>query len=109
MSRLGDTWSVLVVYMIADTSIRFTDLKRKVMQHRPISSPMLTRTLKQLERDGFIWRKVYPVIPPHVEYGLTELGHGFWGVARKVVEWAREYHEALDTAQREFDAQARDG
>src|SRR5262245_48029107 len=78
LTRLGDKWSVRIIAAIAGPPIRFTDLKRKIGLTLPISARMLTRILKQLEHDGFIQRKVFPVIPPRVEYRLTGLGQRFF-------------------------------
>jgi DNA-binding HxlR family transcriptional regulator len=98
LARLGDKWSVLVIRMIADGPIRFTDLGRKVSATRPISARVLTRTLKQLEHDGLIARKVFPVVPPRVEYRLTELGQRFLDLTDKIVEWSMTYGPDLDAA-----------
>jgi DNA-binding HxlR family transcriptional regulator len=98
LARLGDRWSVLVIQMIAGGPIRFTDLRRKVSDASPISARVLTRTLKQLEQDGLIARKAFPVVPPRVEYSLTELGRGFLGLTDKIVEWTLAYCPELETA-----------
>lgn len=106
LSRLGDKWSVRVIHEAAGDPIRFTDLKRKIEQTAPISSRVLTRTLKQLERDGLVSRRVYPVVPPRVEYSLTELGQQFLNHAQEIVGWTMEHQTAFETARREFEAQA---
>jgi DNA-binding HxlR family transcriptional regulator len=98
LARLGDRWSVLVIQMIADEPIRFTDLRRKISASSPISARVLTRTLKQLEQDGLIARKAFPVVPPRVEYSLTELGRRFHGLADRIVEWTLAYCPDLETA-----------
>lgn len=106
LSRLGDRWSVRVVYQAAGAPIRFSDLKRKIDRVSPISSRVLTRTLKQLERDGLIYRQVYPIIPPRVEYSLTRLGERFLSLANEVIDWTLENQDDFETARREFEAQA---
>jgi DNA-binding HxlR family transcriptional regulator len=98
LARLGDKWSVLVIHMIAGGPIRFTDLKRKVSATRPISARVLTRTLKQLGHDGLIARKVFPVVPPRVEYSLTGLGKGFLGLTVKIMEWSMIHGPVLEAA-----------
>lgn len=62
LARLGDRWSVCVIHMIEGEPVRFTDLQRRISAGSPISARVLTRTLKHLERDGLIARKVFPVI-----------------------------------------------
>ena len=71
LARVGDKWSILVVCMLSRGSMRFTELKRSIGS---ISQKVLTTTLRRLERDGYITRKVTPSIPPRVDYELTELG-----------------------------------
>lgn len=105
LSRLGDKWSVRVIHHVAGEPIRFTDLKRRIEQLSPISSRVLTRTLKQLERDGLVSRRVFPVVPPRVEYNLTELGQQFLRHAQDIVGWTMEHHTAFEAARREFEAQ----
>ncbi|MGE0240297.1 MAG: winged helix-turn-helix transcriptional regulator [Parvibaculaceae bacterium] len=94
LARLGDKWSVHVIRTIAGEPIRFTDLQRKVSARRPIAARVLARTLKQLERDGLIARKQFPVVPPRVEYRLTGLGRRFFALTDRVVEWTMA-HDAL--------------
>ncbi|WP_246737545.1 helix-turn-helix domain-containing protein [Nordella sp. HKS 07] len=106
LSRLGDKWSVRVIHQVAGEPIRFTDLKRRFEQDSPISSRVLTRTLKQLERDGLVSRRVFPVVPPRVEYNLTELGKQFLHYAQEIVDWTIEHQNAFEAARREFEAQS---
>lgn len=106
LSRLGDRWSVLIIYMINGEPVRFTELKRKVEEVRPISSRVLTRTLKQLERDGLVTRKAFPVVPPRVEYSLTQLGQRFLNFAMEILDWTIEYRADFEAAREEFESQA---
>src|SRR5262249_62201526 len=71
LGRMGDKWTILTIAMLAERPVRFNELKRLI---GGISQQMLTRTLKQLERDGLVTRTVHPTVPPQVEYGLTRLG-----------------------------------
>jgi len=71
LGRMGDKWTVLTIAMLAERPRRFNELKRLI---GGISQQMLTRTLKALERDGMVTRKVHPTVPPQVEYGMTRLG-----------------------------------
>ena len=71
MDRLGGTWKMPILWRLKDKIYRFSELKRSI-EH--ISDKMLTSQLRQLEADGFIHRKVYPVVPPKTEYSITEKG-----------------------------------
>src|SRR5438874_10869872 len=71
LARVGDKWSVFVITLLGERTMRFTELQRSI---EGISQRMLTLTLRQLERDGLVDREVYPVVPPRVEYSLTSLG-----------------------------------
>jgi DNA-binding HxlR family transcriptional regulator len=106
LSRLGDRWSVRVTYHAQGTPIRFSELKRKIDQVAPISARVLTRTLKQLERDGLVYRQVYPIIPPRVEYSLTELGQRFLDLAMEIIDWSIENQHYFEAARREFEEHA---
>src|SRR5215469_2585417 len=71
LARMGDKWTILTIATLVEQPRRFNELKRLI---GGISQQMLTRTLKALERDGMVTRKVHPTVPPQVEYGLTKLG-----------------------------------
>src|SRR5271166_3369983 len=71
LARIADKWTALVIRCLAGRTMRYNELQREVAG---ISQKMLTQTLRALEEDGLIMRKVYPVIPPMVEYSLTPLG-----------------------------------
>ena len=105
LSRLGDRWSVRVIYHTAGDPIRFSELKRKIDRSHPISARVLTRALKQLEKDGLIYRQVYPIIPPRVEYSLTALGQRFLYLAMEIIDWSIENQQDFEAARREFEAQ----
>ena len=71
LQRVGDKWSVYVIDLLGQGTMRFTELHRTI---DGITSRMLTVTLRGLERDGIVTRTIHPVIPPRVEYALTEKG-----------------------------------
>jgi len=74
LSRLGDKWSLLVlVTLSANGTLRFSDLNRAIGD---ISQRMLAVTLRSLEADGLVRRKIFPEVPPRVEYSLTASGQG---------------------------------
>lgn len=71
LGRMGDKWTIMTITMLVRQPRRFNELKRMI---GGISQQMLTRTLRSLESDGLVLRKVHPSIPPQVEYSLTPLG-----------------------------------
>lgn len=84
LSRMGDKWTILTITMLAGQPRRFNELKRLI---GGISQQMLTRTLRSLEHDGMVTRKVHPTIPPQVEYGLTDLGHSLAAPLMQLATW----------------------
>ena len=101
LSRIGDKWTVLVVDTLASGSKRFNELRREIPS---VSQRMLTLTLRNLERDGLVSRKVTPSIPPRVDYELTALGHSLQRPISALSQWALDNVEKIHAAQAEFDA-----
>jgi DNA-binding HxlR family transcriptional regulator len=101
LARVGDKWTVLVVSLLGAGPMRFSELRRKI---DGISQKMLTTTLRGLERDGFCTRKVFPTVPPRVEYALTELGRDLLVPVKALGDWAVANRERVDAARRRFDA-----
>lgn len=89
LDRVGDKWSTLVVAVLEDGPLRYTDLHRQIPG---ISQRMLTHTLHQLQEDGLITRTAYAEVPPRVEYALTPLGRGLHGIVAQLIDWAAEHH-----------------
>lgn len=86
LDRFGDKWSVLVLVILgAGGTLRFNAISSTIGD---ISQKMLTVTLRTLEADGLVKRKVYPEIPPRVEYELTDLGKSLLPVIENLVDWA---------------------
>jgi DNA-binding HxlR family transcriptional regulator len=100
LRRVGDKWSVLIVVLLEMGPRRFNDLKRSIPG---ISQRMLTLTLRSLERDGLVERTVVPRIPPHVSYGLTEVGQSLCVPIRALCEWAEDNVEVIDIARKRFE------
>jgi len=71
MDRIGGTWKMPILWRLQDRVMRFSELKKDI---KHITDKMLTTQLRELEAEGFIHRKVYPVVPPKVEYSITEKG-----------------------------------
>ena len=101
LSRIGDKWTVLVVQTLGTGSHRFNELRREIPS---VSQRMLTLTLRNLERDGLVRRTVTPVIPPRVDYELTELGRSLQKPICELATWATNNVEAIHAAQARFDA-----
>lgn len=100
LSRVGDRWSVLVVISLAQYgTLRFNELKRNL----GISQRMLSRTLKELERDGLVNRTYHPTIPPKVEYNLTEMGQSFREPVSVLGHWALDNLSSIDAARGAYD------
>ncbi len=99
LSRVGDKWSILIVAHLADGPMRFNALKRTIGQ---ISQRMLTLTLKSLEKDGLVTRKMFPTIPPRVEYALTPLGRTLMGPVMTLINWSHEHQDEVEAARNNF-------
>jgi DNA-binding HxlR family transcriptional regulator len=101
LHRVGDKWSVQIVALLGDGTMRFSELRRAI---EGISQRMLTLTLRGLERDGLVTRTVFPEIPPRVEYELTRLGNTLLEPIQALAEWAAEYRVSIYEARARFDA-----
>jgi DNA-binding HxlR family transcriptional regulator len=100
LDLVADKWVVAVVYVLSHGTKRYGELQREVGD---ISQRMLTRTLRDLERNGLIERKAYPVIPPMVEYSLTPLGQTLSQVLKSLCEWATVHFQAVEVARHHYD------
>lgn len=100
LDRLGDKWSTLLVFHLAERPHRFGELRRAVPD---ISQRMLTQSLRDLQRDGLVSRHVHPTQPPSVEYRLTALGRSLLAPLAGLVRWADEHHNAIRASRSEFD------
>jgi len=101
MNQIAGKWSTLLLEALAQRPYRFGELRRLVSD---ISQRMLTQTLRDLQRDGYIDREVFPTKPPSVEYRMTELGHSLFAPLSKVLAWAGDNHAAVKAARARFDA-----
>lgn len=100
LNRVGDKWSMLIVMILADGPKRFNELKRAI---EGISQRMLTLSLRGLERDGLVSRTVTAVVPPRVDYALTELGQSLREPVRGLGDWAIAHIDCIRAAQSRFD------
>lgn len=100
IARFGDKWSLLTLLIIGEQGVvRFNELNRLIPD---ISSRVLSSTLRTLEADGLISRKVYPVVPPKVEYRLTDVGISLLPIIRQLTEWAQTNMKRIITSRRNY-------
>jgi len=103
LDRIGDKWSLLLVHTLATRPYRFGELRRAVPD---ISQRMLTQTLRDLQRDGLVERRVFATVPPSVEYRLTAMGQSLLKPMQGLVDWAAKFQDRIDGARSAFDASA---
>lgn len=101
LNHLGSKWTVLVVVALNDKPRRFNEIKRYV---RGISHQMLTRTLKNLLRDGMVVRTVFDTVPPQVEYRLSERGQSLSQVLKGLASWAQKNSKNILQSREAYDA-----
>ena len=102
LDMLADRWTVLVAYVLKQRgTLRYSKLQTTV---EGISQKMLTQTLRSLERNGLVTRTVYPVVPPHTEYSLTELGHSLDTIISQMAIWAMQNMPEVIQARATYDA-----
>lgn len=102
LERIGDKWSVCVIHSLGETkTLRFNALRAQLTG---ISQRMLTVTLRGLERDGLVKRKVYPEVPPRVEYSLTPLGATLRQLVAGFVAWSSAHLSEVAAARSRYDA-----
>jgi len=101
LARIGDKWSVCVIHSLGDArTLRFNVLRSRL---NGISQRMLTVTLRALERDGLVSRKVYSEVPPRVEYSLTPLGTTLRKLVYELVAWSTAHLVEVDAARKRYD------
>src|SRR5579864_4001534 len=98
---LSDKWRIVVLHVLTPGALRTSQLQRAI---HVVSPKMLTQTLRGLERDGLIERRVGSVVPARVEYELTGMGESVIPLLRDLCRWAKAHSEARDTARKRFDA-----
>lgn len=103
LDHIGGKWNSLMLLALADGPMRFSQLRRFIPD---ISQRMLTQTLRDLQRDGYVERTVYPTVPPSVEYRLTGLGQSFLTPLRHLVQWSQNHHPAIRQARSAYDARS---
>ncbi|MBN9071336.1 MAG: helix-turn-helix transcriptional regulator [Rhizobiales bacterium] len=100
IQTLSGRWSSLLTMALAEKPYRFGALRRLVPD---ISQRMLTQTLHDLQRDGYVHREVFPTKPPSVEYSLTDLGRSMFEPLAALIQWAERNHDRVRAARNRFD------
>jgi len=100
LDRLADKWTVLVIRRLSHGTLRFAQLRRSV---DGISQKVLTNTLRGLERDGIVTRRIYASVPPRVEYTLTGLGRSLCELVEGICGWAEAHMEHVQAAREAYD------
>ena len=88
LDLIGGKYKALILWHLSDKTLRFSELKRAIKAATP---KMLTQQLRELEAQKLIHREVFPVIPPKVEYSLTELGHSLMPILVAMRDWGANY------------------
>ena len=93
VSLIGSKWKLLIMRNLLERPWRFNELKKNLVG---ISQKVLTDSLRSMEEDGIITRTVYPEVPPHVEYALSDLGESMRPILTAMQEWGTNYKETLE-------------
>lgn len=101
LDRFGDKWSTLVLLLLSETdTLRFNELQRCIGS---ISQKMLATTLRSLESDGLVKRKLYAQVPPRVDYSLTQRGQSLMPHLFALVHWADEHMKDIMKSRQQFE------
>ncbi|MFF4450000.1 winged helix-turn-helix transcriptional regulator [Streptomyces sp. NPDC001502] len=100
-SDVANKWALLIIEALGENTLRFSELRNEV---EGISHKMLTQNLRMLERNGLIERRVYPVVPPRVEYTLTEPGQALRVTIDGLCDWTHQYFGHIEASRHRFDA-----
>ncbi len=101
---LSHKWRIAILHLLRDGPLRTGELQNAITE---VSPKVLTQTLRAMERDGLIGRKVYPVAPPRVEYSLTNMGASLIGPLQDLCHWAQAHVQERDEARARYDLAAR--
>ena len=100
LDRIGDKWTVLVVLLLSDGPMRFSQLRTQL---GAVAPKVLTQTLRRIERDGLVTRQIFAEVPPRVEYTLTELGRSLTEPIAVIGDWAETHLGQITAAQAAYD------
>jgi DNA-binding HxlR family transcriptional regulator len=85
---IGGKWKPLIMFLLVEKTMRFSELQRNIVT---ITQKMLTEQLRELEHDGLVFRKVYPQVPPKVEYSITKYGKTLLPVLDTMHKWGKNH------------------
>jgi DNA-binding HxlR family transcriptional regulator len=88
LDELGGKWKPLIIWILMEGKLRFSEINRNLSS---ITERMLTRQLRELEKDGLVNRKVFAEVPPKVEYSLTEKGKCVMPILEALCDWGEKY------------------
>lgn len=100
LERVGDKWTLLVIEELGSGEMRFTALRDRI---GGVSQKMLTKTLRNLERDGLVSRRVHPVVPPRVDYKLTKLGEALGEAVCGIWTWVEKHMKDVQRSRQAYD------
>jgi DNA-binding HxlR family transcriptional regulator len=101
LERVGDKWTLLVIEELGSGGeMRFTRLRDRIGN---VSQKMLTKTLRELERDGLVTRRVHPVVPPRVDYKLTKLGEALGEAVCGIWIWVEKHLNDVERSRQAYD------
>jgi DNA-binding HxlR family transcriptional regulator len=101
---IGGKWKALILWWLHQRTWRFAELRRQIPG---ITEKMLTQQLRELEADGIVQRRVYPTVPPKVEYSLTEYGQSLKRALRAICDWGRHHMERIGAGMASGDGRPR--
>ncbi|WP_406304596.1 helix-turn-helix transcriptional regulator [Streptomyces sp. NBC_00879] len=100
-SDVANKWALLIIETLGEHTLRFSELRNEI---EGVSHKMLTQNLRMLERNGLIERTVHPVVPPRVEYTLTEPGQALRVTINGLCDWTHQYLGHIEASRHRFDA-----
>ena len=103
LDRIGDKWTVLVIGSLVDGPLRFSALRARI---GGVAPKVLTQTLRAMERDGLLVRRVHAEVPPRVEYALSSLGATMAPPLKALGSWSLTHGKRVEEARDRFDARA---
>lgn len=105
LDRIADKWTILIVGSLMQDTKRFGVLRKDI---EGISQKMLTQTLRGMERDGLVKRKIYPTIPPKVEYSLTNSGKSLIKILLDIQDWTKDNSNNILASRKAYDIKLSD-
>ncbi|MCX4581605.1 helix-turn-helix domain-containing protein [Streptomyces sp. NBC_01481] len=100
-SDVANKWALLIIEALGENTLRFSELRNEI---EGVSHKMLTQNLRMLERNGLIERTVHPVVPPRVEYTLTEPGQALRVTIDGLCDWTHQFLGHIEASRHRFDA-----